>query len=279
MGQDWRPERVRYSHIERLAERLSPRDWDILATLDRVRLATGIQLERLHFTSLTSQRSRAVKRWQVLKSLVGNRALMPLERRVGTSLHGSAQLHYVLDSAGQRLNRLRTGREVPGGIRRPRTVGERFVAHTRAVTELYVSLVERSRDGGFVVGDFLAEGDAYWPNGLGGWLRPDAFIRLDLNKVAADYWWYEAELAIKSKPAIERRCRGYLDFMQRGQLGPDGIVPRIMFGVENARQEAAIQSVVHSLPAPADALFRVVALPAVADLMIEELIKPDGGKS
>jgi hypothetical protein len=37
-----RPQRVRTPYVEQLAERLSPRDWAILETLDRVRLATGI---------------------------------------------------------------------------------------------------------------------------------------------------------------------------------------------------------------------------------------------
>lgn len=110
-GRQRGPQRVRTPYVEQLADRLSPRDWAILETLDRVRLATGIQLERLHFSSLTNARSRAVMRWRVLKSLVDARVLLPLGRRVGTALHGSAELRFALDSAGQQLIRMRERRE------------------------------------------------------------------------------------------------------------------------------------------------------------------------
>lgn len=279
-GWERRPERVRMPHVEQLAERLSPRDWVILETLDRVRIANGIQLERLHFSSLSSARSRAVVRWAVLKRLVRDRALTTLDRRIGSSLHGSAKLRYVLDSAGQRLIRLRASHENPGAaVRRPRSLGERFVAHTLAVTELYVELVERSRQGGFTVGAFLVEGDAYWPNGPGGWLRMDAFIRLDLTSTDADYWWYEGELAIKSEPAVRRKLQAYLNFWRSGQTGPDGTMPRVFIGVENGAQLHHIQSVVEGFSEVDRQLFRVSALPQVAEGMVEELYKPTGGKS
>src|SRR5271170_3975507 len=97
-----RPERVRMPYVEQLAEGLSPRDWSIISTFNRLRVISGSQLERLHFHQLTGH-SRNVKRAQVLKRLVGVGVLAPLPRRVGTANRGSAQQRYVLDSAGQRL--------------------------------------------------------------------------------------------------------------------------------------------------------------------------------
>jgi len=90
----------------------------------------------------------------------------PLARRVGGTLRGSAQLTYALDVAGERLLRLR--RNLSRGderIRRPGPIGDRFVAHTLATSELYVQLVEQSRAAGFTVDVFLAEPAAWWPNG------------------------------------------------------------------------------------------------------------------
>lgn len=119
-GRERHLERVQAPHVEQLSERLSPRDWAILAAVGRVRVADGIQLERLHFASLASPRSRAVMRWAVLKRLVHERALTTLDRRIGSSLRGSAQLRYVLDSAGQRLISLRKRRDDPAkSLRRP----------------------------------------------------------------------------------------------------------------------------------------------------------------
>jgi hypothetical protein len=90
-------------------------------------------------------------RWRVLKRLVDWHILLPLPRRVGGSLRGSARLAYALDTAGERLLRLRRNlRRDEERIRRPGTPGERFVQHTLAVTELFVQLVERSRRDGCV---------------------------------------------------------------------------------------------------------------------------------
>src|SRR5262249_11834258 len=133
------------ARIMALAETLTEREWLILTTVNRLRLATGIQLERLHFHELTGK-SRSVVRWRVLKPLVDVQALMPLARRVGGSLRGSAQLTYALDAAGERLLRLRRNlSQTKERIRRPGPIGDRFVAHTLATSELYVQLVERSR--------------------------------------------------------------------------------------------------------------------------------------
>jgi hypothetical protein len=270
------PRRVRLGHVERLAETLSVRDLAILQTLERVRLASGVQLERLHFNNL-SGRSRTVMRWRVLKHLTDERLLLTLHRPIGTARRGSGQLRYGLDSAGLRLIRLHANREPSAErVRRPRLPGERFVAHTLAVTELYVGLVA---SGQAQIDRFQTEGAAYWPDGLGGWLKPDAFIKVSRDGVA-DYWWYEADmprhdsdLANESLPVIERKLRTYLDFVSRGQLGPDGIVPRVLFGVPTAQRQTAIQAAIEHLPEPAADLFVVADMAKVSDVIIAELQK------
>lgn len=266
------PRRARRPYVERLVQVLSARDWAIINTVNRVRLASGLQLEQLHFRNLGA-RSRSVMRWRVLKRLTDARVLIALERRVGTAHHGSAKLCYGLDSAGERLVRLQSNREsLAASVRRPRIPGERFVAHTLAVTELYVTLVEQARLGQFVLEEFQAEAAAYWPNGLGGWVKPDAFIRLSRAGVT-DYWWYEADLATESLPTIRSKLLAYLDFANRGQLGPDGIVPRVLIGVPTTKRQAAVQFVTQSLPKPADAMFVVAEMLEVAQVMESELIK------
>jgi hypothetical protein len=256
-------------YVERLTQILSPRDWAIIETINRFRLASGAQLERLHFHDLAG-RSRAVVRGRVLKRLTDVRVLLPYERRIGSSWRGSANLVYTLDSAGQRLVRLRTNRETPDlSARRPRQPGERFVAHTLAVSELYVDVVEHSWTQQFELETFEAE--PAWPNGLGGWVKPDAYLKLRRGTVT-DYWWYEADLATESLPTIARKLRAYRDFAARGQLGPDGVVPRVVIGVPTEARQWAIQREVNQLPDPADLMFRVVQLLDVAGTIIQELV-------
>ncbi len=45
------PKRITHAHVRELAGRLTPRDYLVIATLRRVRIATARQLERLWFTN------------------------------------------------------------------------------------------------------------------------------------------------------------------------------------------------------------------------------------
>jgi hypothetical protein len=258
-------------YVERLAARLSERDWAIIATVHRLRLVSGGQLERLHFSNL-SLHSQSVVRGRVLKRLADAHVLMPLERRIGSAQRGSDKLRYGLDSAGQRLVHMRANADANGiVVRRPRMPGERFFAHALAVGDLYVSLVERSRVGQYALDDFQAEPAAWVRDGLGGWLKPDAFAKLRHSDVA-DYWWIEVDLATESLPTVRSKLLAYLDFVERGQLGPDGIVPRVLIGVPTRARLIAVQRLVNALPTPADYMFRVVELTNAAALMEHELM-------
>lgn len=270
-----RPARVRMPYVEQLAQRLSPRDWSIISTIYRLRLISGPQLERLHFHELTG-RSRSVKRSQILKRLADIGVIAQLDRLVGSANRGSAPQCYALDTAGQRLVQLRANRESPGThVRRPRVPGDRFIAHTLAVSELYVSLVELSRLGGFTLAEFQAEADAYRPDGVRGWIKPDAFVRMERGETA-DYWWYEADMATEDLlTTIRQKLLTYVHFVQRGQLGPDDVMPRVLIGAVTSKRRTAIQSVVDELPAPADVLFLVADMAVAAQIMADEITREE----
>lgn len=265
---------IRLPHVERLVNTLSDRDWAIIDDVERLRLVSGTQLERLHFPSFSTAHSRSVKRGQVLKRLVDARVLVPFERRIGAAQHGSDKLVYALDSAGLQLLRMRANAEGSERlVRRPRLPGERFVAHTLAVSELYAALVERSRVGRFALDSFQAEPAAWVRDGLGGWLKPDAFVELKLGAVS-DYWWGEVDLSTESLPTLRRKLAAYLDFVERGQVGPDGVVPRVLIGVKDQARQMVVQRVVNELPTPADYMFRVAELVNMPVVMEQALVEP-----
>lgn len=249
--------RVRSALVVALAGTLTERDWQILETVNRLRLVTGHQIERLHFADMTGK-SRSVVRWRVLKRLVDAQALMPLARRVGGSLRGSAQLTYALDVAGERLLRLRRNlSQSKERIRRPGTIGDRFVAHTLATSELYVQLVERAQAESFTLDDFQAEPAAWWPNGAGGWMKPDAYLSVSTGDIT-DHWWVEVDLATEATPTLRGKFLAYIDFVNLGQLGPGDVVPRVLVTVPTFERRDVIANVVAKLPAPAEELFAVV---------------------
>jgi hypothetical protein len=267
------PQRVSAGHVEWLADRCSPRDWAILETVNRLRLANGLHLERLHFADLTGK-SRSVTRWRVLKRLTDWRLIVPLDRRVGGIARGSAGMVFALDSAGQRLLRTRQGAEgEPPRLRRPGAPGERSVRHTLAVSQLAVELVEQSWLHGFDLADFLAEPACWWPDGAGGWMKPDAYAVLE-SPALSDHWAIEVDLATESLPTLKRKLQTYVAYHDRGGLGPHDVMPRVLVTVPHERREHQARELVARLPG-ADRLVHVVQHEGAAAYLADVLCAPD----
>lgn len=245
------------AYVADLASRLSDRDWRIIADVWRCRVLSGDQISRLHFmniSNLTRQRTRRV----VLSRLTAWGVLTPLERRIGGVRGGSAGAVFSLDVAGQRLVTARWPDTVASDkrARRPWTPGRLFVSHALAVSEVYVSLVEHSRAGSITLEAFNTEPLSWWPDGLGGYLKPDAYLALSAASVVG-HWWLEVDRATESLPTLRRKLLTYLDFVRRGQLGPRELIPRVLISVPSQRRQLGIQAVIDQLPSPAEDLFSV----------------------
>jgi hypothetical protein len=249
------PLRVRATHVEWVADRLSSRDRAILASVYRLRLATGHQLERLHFSHLTTP-ARARVRRRVLARLVRWRALVSLERRIGGVRAGSSGLVFALDSAGQQLVTLNANLHGHVVGRRPREPSSALLGHTLSVGELYVRLVERSRVEPFTVAVFDTEPACWHPNGLGGWLKPDAYLKLSTDAVS-DHWWVEVDKGTEHLPTIRRKLLAYVDFAAGGGVGPGGLLPRVLVTVPTEARRVAVAEVITRLPEPTMSLLHV----------------------
>jgi hypothetical protein len=59
--------------------------------------------------------------------------------------------------------------------------------------------------------------------------------------------------------------------VQRGQLGPDDVVPRVSIGVPDRKRQDDIQALVDELPKPADELFLVADQAEMAQFMADEI--------
>jgi hypothetical protein len=259
-----RPVRVREAHISWVAERLGERDKAIIRTIAMLRLANSIQLERIHFTDITPT-SRASVRRRVLGRLVSWRVLMTLERRIGGVRAGSAGLVFALDTTGRRLAQIDAS-----GRRQTPLPGALFVRHTLAVSELYVALTERSHDRGFTVATFQAEPNCWWPNGLGAYLKPDAFTLLAASSYA-DAWWIEQDMGTESLPTIRRKLASYLDFVRRGQLGPTDVMPRVLISVPQEARHAAVRELIQRMPEPGPQLFHCAVSAQAPEYLIDVL--------
>jgi hypothetical protein len=119
---------------------------------------------------------------------------------------------------------------------------------------------------------YAAEPDCWWPDGLGGTIRPDAFLMLQASDIQ-DLWWIEVDLATESLPTIRTKLQTYLDFVNRGQLGPMGTVPRVLFAAPTAARCNAIAAVAAALPSPAEYMFRVTTLIEAPSFLVRQVLE------
>lgn len=230
-----------------LESRLSDRDRTVLDWLSRLRLASGQQLESLCFQELATS-SRPVVRGRVLGRLVSWGLLELVERRVGGSAKGSTSGVYRLTAAGHAIT-------TPAHARPTKPYTDRFTAHTLATSQLAADLVVAIRaQGDITLATFLTEPASWMPDDLGNYLKPDAYLRLQAANLTM-HWWIEIDLGTESLPALERKLRSYLDFVNRGLSGPTGTVPRVLLMLTTEQRVEAVQALVDRLPSPADGLF------------------------
>lgn len=259
--------RLTAATVERLLDQLSDRDRAVVEDVARNRVLTAAQLTHLHFLDLSPTARDRIRR-RVLARLVGLDVLTTLERRVGGFRAGSAGLVFALGVAGQRLLPLldpELASDRAKRARQPWTPGDRFLKHSLDISTLYVDLREHERAGRLTLVRWAVEAAAAYPNGYGGLMKPDASALLQAGQTE-DSWIFEVDRATESEPTLRRKLLTYVDFANAGQLGPDGVIPRVLVAVSHERQSVAekrltaTQMLVADLPEPATRLIAVVRL-------------------
>jgi hypothetical protein len=238
---------VTAARLSALADSLTPLAWQLLDSLGRVRVASGGQLERLHFADVPSSARQARR---LLRNLSERGVLARLDRRIGGQARGSASYLYCLSRTGQRL----LDRPGPAGRSRPRrpwTPGAPFLRHSLQVSETYVRLVEADRRGQLDLLDWIGEPGCwrtYTASGGGrATLKPDAFVRLALGDYT-DSWFLEVDRGTESPTTLARKLDAYRAYWSSGrEQATTGVFPRVLWLVptndraELLRQVAARQ--------------------------------------
>ncbi|HVX20465.1 MAG TPA: replication-relaxation family protein [Acidimicrobiales bacterium] len=240
------------ARLDRLAATLSDREVAILETLDRVRLASGAQLGRLHFTGDSVRHRR-----RVLESLATRQLVHRLDRVVGGRRAGSSGFLYVLAVPGQRLLSRATGRPV----RRPTEPGGPFIRHIMLVTELYVGLVEAERHGRIELLDFQAEPAAWrrYPGSGGGTvvLKPDACVRVGIGPWA-DAWMVEVDRGTESPLTLVRKADAIRRYAGSGlEQRRHGVFPKVLWTVPSERRKTTLVNAISTQPAESWRLHQV----------------------
>lgn len=239
--------------LDGLHHRLTESDWQVLAELRKLRVLTGLQLQRLVHGSDDGAKHRRLRQ---LARLSRMQVIARMERRaIGGVGGGSRPSVYVLDVAGLRLV------DSTGQARRPWQPSTPFIEHAVMVSEVYVQLVEADRRGDAELLHFDAEPKCWrhWQDRHGDavTLKPDADATLGVGDFEL-HWFLECDRATESRPHITRKAREYTDYFETGaEQATRGVTPQVLWIVPDERRKAVIADALHRLPAEHWHLFAV----------------------
>jgi len=257
-----------------LSEQLSARDQTIVGELDRLRLLSGAQLERLFFTATEQAATRSGLRRRTLGRLTRLGLLVVLPRRVGGVRAGSAGNVYRLSPEGQRLAQLL--REEP--ITKPRSPyepGSAYLAHTLAASETYVQLVEAERNGRCELLCHEAEPRCWrtyaGPLGRSLTLRPDAYVRLGVGDYE-QHAFIEIDRGTTGSVRLTRKHEAYRDYYRSGREQHRwGLFPQVLWITTSPERVALLDRIAARFPAETARLFAA----ATAEGAIDSLLGTD----
>jgi hypothetical protein len=236
-----------------------------------VRLLTGAHLDRLLGRPDTTPQTTARERRRIMTRLHDLGLVTTLERRIGGTRAGSAGHIYTLTPTGHRVTATLTGQPCPSHVKKPATPGTLFLAHTLAISDIYVQLIDASRNHTVTMPHFVTEPACWQPTGHGDYLKPDAYCVLS-TATHRDCWWLEIDQATEPLPRIRTKSRAYLDYLNHGGLGPDNVTPRILYTTPNAPRTEAIKQVIKKVSTQDNDLLNVTTHTNTTTFLINELL-------
>lgn len=255
------------NRLEQLRRQLSARDRALLDTVDRLNVASGQQLRRLHFPD--SDSGRRLARLDLAR-LSERRILARLGRRIGGVRAGSEGYVYALDVAGQRLLDDRQKRRHWA----PWTPQPMHLRHALAVSELYVGL--RPAEGpDHRLRTFHAEPRCWrrfsGPGGNPLVLKPDAYVVIDSGPYE-DRYFIEMDCGTESLPRLTDKARLYARYWQSGrEQAASGVFPLVLWLAPDPKRAEGIVHALARLPASDWRLFAVTT----AERAVYQLIAGD----
>lgn len=236
-------------HTRDLGFHLTDRDIRVLEDLERFRLLTTRQIQRLHLPAkpygdhaTVSAATRGTTR--ILTRLERLKAVARLERRIGGQEHGSALTIWQLGYSGERYLRQRRGETARAQYLEP---GRQFASHMLAIAEVAVMLGEHAGAGWFEILDLATE-PACWRTFTAGssaiTLKPDLFV-VTADHTTETHSFIEVDLGTEHLPAVLRKCRTYQRYYRAGEeQARHGLFPAVVWLVPTTARARAIQDAI-----------------------------------
>ncbi len=247
------------SRLDALLDHLGERDLAVLADVEKYRLLTTQQIQRLHFAEHHRTSTAGLRACgRVLARLRDHDLLRCLERRIGGVRRGSAGYIWYLGPAGERLLRHQRGRT---HRRRYSEPSRHFVNHTLTVADLAIRLIEGSRAGAFEILTLQTE-PGNWqqylsPTGAPQWLKPDLYAITAAGDFE-DHWYIEADLDTEHLPVVLKQCAAYQAYLASGRhQAAHGVFPVVLWVAPTAARARAITAAIASQATLNPNVFRV----------------------
>jgi len=254
---------VTATRLEAIESSLSERDWQIIDDINRLRLISGQQIQRLHYG--TSPSDAAVCRRQ-LGRLVTKRVLVRFRHHVEGAV-GPSWSVYALDVAGQRLIDPDRKRWWPTP-----NPSNPFIDHTLAIAEVYAQLRCAERADGFELTTFDSEPTSWrsfhGPGGARLTLKPDAFVITESGGYE-DHVFVEVDLGTETTSRIIAKAKTYVGYYRSGrEQHRSGLFPQVLWLVPDLARIELLSDALGRLPAEYWRLFQVRLLADAVDAII-----------
>lgn len=272
------PPARRVRDLDKVAQQLTDRDYEILRSVAEHKFLTIGQIEALHFDNAAGSRARAARRVCARLRRLG--VLNVLARSVGGTSGGSGGLIHYADEVGDRLLRRESGRRTRRPFREPT---ERFLDHQLGIAAAHVSLVEGHQSGSLELLRCEIEPTAWrdYMSLAGGrlTLKPDLYAETASppGSEYVDAAFIEIDKGTESIPTLIRKCREYEAYRRSGleQERSEGTFPLVVWSMaakrpqDAARRRDALQAAIAADRTLTADIFRVIAPDQLVPLMKE----------
>lgn len=263
---------VTAARLDAIRSSLSERDWQIVDDINRLRLVSGQQLQRLHFGTTASDAAGCRRQ---LGRLVSKRVLIRFRHHTA-GMVGPSWSVYALDVAGQRLIDPDRTRWWPTP-----NPSNQFIDHTLAIAEVYVRLRSGERHDGFELVTFDSEPTCWrsfhGPGGARLSLKPDAFVITEADGYE-DHVFVEVDLSTETSARIATKAKVYLSYYRSGrEQHRFGVFPLVLWLVPDAARLDLLTAAISRLPAEHWQLFQVrLVANAVDAITTGDSVSPGG---
>lgn len=210
------PQRISKRQLAETDSRLGERDRQLLTAVQQYRYLMTGQIGRLLFTDAANPSAGLRAASRSLKKLSEFGLVSSLSRRIGGVRAGSGSYVWHLTHAGERLLRLHGNKASPS--RRHYEVSPYFLAHTMAVSEIAIQLIEICREHEPQITALQLEPEcwrAYSNAGVSCSLKPDLYAATATEEYE-DRYFIEVDLDTESPAKIIEKCQKYHAYYRSG---------------------------------------------------------------